>query len=56
MKQIHILETLGLISDAVNMDKHKAHKQELFGVVNNFYKSKEVLRPKISEPLSLRIQ
>ena len=46
MKQIRILETLGLISDAVNMDKHKAHKQELFGVVNNFYKSKEVLRPK----------
>lgn len=41
MKQIHILETV-LISDTVNIDRHNAHKQELFGVVNNFYEAKEV--------------
>lgn len=41
MKQIHILETLVLISDTVYIDRHNAHKQELFGV-NNFYEAKEV--------------
>ena len=53
MKQIHILETLGLISDTVNIDGHNAHKQELFGVVNNFYESKEVYNLRYADDTTL---
>ena len=53
MKQIHILETLGLISDIVNIDGHNAHKQELFGVVNNFYESKEVYNLRYADDTTL---
>lgn len=42
-----------LISNMINIDKHKSHKQKLFGSSITFKNCKEVLRPKCLRTIGL---